>query len=153
MCFTTERTWNQLEVVLKGTISSIWLFLTNIAICDDRVCLPATGRTEQWNKTSYLQLSPNKNSSSLSKEEGGLLGTLKGILQPQRVTNWARQGSLQDWLKLVCGSTFAPNKDEKPEIETVWGRRKRRRYGWKIRTERRLALPWHINCASVFFLI
>lgn len=52
--------------------------------------------------------------SSLSVwKKGVFCGTLEWILLPPGETNWSRQASLPEWLKLVCGSASAASNKEK----------------------------------------
>lgn len=77
---------------------------------------------------------PQTKSSLSVRKKGVFWGTLEWILSPWRETNWARQASLREWLKLVCSSASAPsNKEEKTqgecerrggeaEKEDMWGK-------------------------------
>lgn len=117
-------------------------------MCTKRRHVPGKQRrTSDSNKSHELpELNSNchQTKSSLSVWKKGVFwGTLEWILLPRRETNWARQASLREWLKLVCGSASAPpNKEEKPlrERGREWGkmRAKKKSQTW----------PWHINGAS-----
>lgn len=82
------------------------------------------------------------------RRKGVFWGTLEWILLPQRETNWACQASLQEWLKLVCGSAFAPsNKDEKPQRE----REGEKGQGGEMRAKKPVLVMAHKWCHSLLF--
>lgn len=89
-------------------------------MCTNRMSCPQKAASHSdLNKSHELpELNSNchQTKSSLSFWKKGVFwGTLEWILLPRRETNWARQASLREWLKLVCGSASAPpNKEEKP---------------------------------------
>jgi len=91
------------------------------------MCMPSVALClNESHELQELTCNCHQTKSSLSvRKKGVFWGTLEWILLPWRETNWARQASLQEWLKLVCSSASAPpNKEKKPPREC--GRRGKR---------------------------
>lgn len=151
---------------IKGTQCTIWLLLTNVAVHDDVACLQCAPHAvvspkcstlpdlllDESHEVQELNCNCHQTKSSLSVWKKGVFwGTLEWILLPRRETNWARQASLREWLKLVCGSASAPsNKEKKPQKEREEGGERKRQSEKENDREGKweqgsLAWPCHIN--------
>lgn len=93
-----------------------WHTAVHFATCT----LPGAQDLNESHELRVLNCNCHQTKSSPSlRKKGVFWGTLEWILLPRRETNWARQASLREWLKLVCGSASAPsNKEKKPQRES-----------------------------------